>query len=239
MEACWWRRRWKGCLVPRVSPLMASWVVWPLLPRSLSLSALACPPACTADRHFVFSVPASLTQPLLSPSLLSTPGNDTCKPTRVTSENALFKIPMDECGSHKVVRGNLCKKKTTKKMLTLNWCAHAQIKKLRIVFSLDTQEHLLLSSVHAWFINPKVDFIICLFFNKAYLVLWMVLILYNFNFYKRKLLYLSVLLSTNFLSFFFSWQMVGKTLVYIVEIVNKVQSLDLHYGIITREHPVR
>lgn len=38
---------------------------------------------------------------------------------------------------------------------------------------------------------------------------------------------------------FLSWQMVGKTLVYIVEIVNKVRVPDINYGIITRESPVR
>lgn len=36
-----------------------------------------------------------------------------------------------------------------------------------------------------------------------------------------------------------SRQMVGKALVYIVEIINKVQALDLNYGIITRDSPVR
>lgn len=33
--------------------------------------------------------------------------------------------------------------------------------------------------------------------------------------------------------------MVGKILVYIVEIINKFQVVDLNYGIITRESPVR
>uniref|UniRef100_A0A672F2U0 Uncharacterized protein n=2 Tax=Salarias fasciatus TaxID=181472 RepID=A0A672F2U0_SALFA len=60
---------------------------------------------CTIDRHFVFLVPASLTEPPLSPALLVVAGNSTCKPVKVTSEYALFKIPMDGCGSRKVVVG--------------------------------------------------------------------------------------------------------------------------------------
>ncbi|XP_028284771.1 zona pellucida sperm-binding protein 4-like [Parambassis ranga] len=61
---------------------------------------------CTIDRHFVFSVPASLTEPPLSPSLLVAASNSTCKPQRVTSDYALFKIPMDGCGTRRVVRYN-------------------------------------------------------------------------------------------------------------------------------------
>ncbi|TKS68059.1 Zona pellucida sperm-binding protein 4 [Collichthys lucidus] len=90
---------------------------------------------CTIDRHFVFSVPASLTEPPLSPALLVAADNSTCKPQRVTSDYALFKIPMDGCGARRV--------------------------------------------------------------------------------------------------------MVGKTMVYIVEIVNKVQTISLNYGTITRDSPVR
>ncbi|XP_031727888.1 uncharacterized protein LOC116396968 [Anarrhichthys ocellatus] len=61
---------------------------------------------CTIDRHFVFSVPASLTKPSLSPALLVVAGNSTCKPQRVTSDYALFKIPMDGCGTRRVTVGN-------------------------------------------------------------------------------------------------------------------------------------
>ncbi|XP_037621794.1 uncharacterized protein LOC119485994 [Sebastes umbrosus] len=60
---------------------------------------------CTIDRHFVFSVPASLTDPPLSPALLVAAGNSTCKPQRVTSDYALFKIPMDGCGTRRVTVG--------------------------------------------------------------------------------------------------------------------------------------
>nr|XP_020503346.1 uncharacterized protein LOC109994381 [Labrus bergylta] len=90
---------------------------------------------CTVDRHFVFSVPASLTEPPLSPALLATAGDSPCKPQKVTSSYALFKIPMDSCGTRRV--------------------------------------------------------------------------------------------------------MVGKTMVYIVEVINTVQTLTLNYGTITRESPVR
>ncbi|XP_028445997.1 uncharacterized protein LOC114563311 isoform X4 [Perca flavescens] len=60
---------------------------------------------CTIDRHFVFSVPASLMEPPLSPALLVTAGNSTCEPQRVTSDYALFKIPMDGCGTRRVTVG--------------------------------------------------------------------------------------------------------------------------------------
>ncbi|XP_071329433.1 uncharacterized protein [Trachinotus anak] len=62
---------------------------------------------CTIDRHFVFSVPASLTEPPLSPALLVTASNSTCKPQRVTSDYALFKIPMDDCGARRVMVGKM------------------------------------------------------------------------------------------------------------------------------------
>ncbi|KAJ3615109.1 hypothetical protein NHX12_018677 [Muraenolepis orangiensis] len=60
---------------------------------------------CTLDRNFVFTVPASLTNPPLSPALLVAPGNVSCKPRRVTPDFALFQIPMDGCGTHKMVLG--------------------------------------------------------------------------------------------------------------------------------------
>ncbi|KAJ8384115.1 hypothetical protein AAFF_G00208170 [Aldrovandia affinis] len=56
---------------------------------------------CTADRHIVFTVPASLTEPPLSTASLFTPGNSTCVPQKVTPSFALFKIPLDGCGVHK------------------------------------------------------------------------------------------------------------------------------------------
>ncbi|XP_066517329.1 uncharacterized protein [Hoplias malabaricus] len=56
---------------------------------------------CTADRHFVFSVPSTLTDPPLSPAQLATAGNNSCTPQRVLAGTALFKIPLDSCGVHK------------------------------------------------------------------------------------------------------------------------------------------
>ncbi|TNN83556.1 Zona pellucida sperm-binding protein 4 [Liparis tanakae] len=58
---------------------------------------------CTIDRHFVFSVSASLTEPPLTPGRLVVAGNSTCKPQRVTDDYALFKIPMDGCGTRREV----------------------------------------------------------------------------------------------------------------------------------------
>ncbi|XP_007551723.1 uncharacterized protein LOC103137757 [Poecilia formosa] len=60
---------------------------------------------CTIDRHMIFSVPASLTDPPLSTALLAAASNSTCRPQRVTPEYALFKIPMDGCGTRRVVVG--------------------------------------------------------------------------------------------------------------------------------------
>ncbi|KAK3511127.1 hypothetical protein QTP70_032102, partial [Hemibagrus guttatus] len=61
---------------------------------------------CTADRHFVFSIPGSLTEPPLSPALLSVAGNSSCTPQRVVEDMALFKIPLDGCGAHRYEVGN-------------------------------------------------------------------------------------------------------------------------------------
>ncbi|XP_061686867.1 uncharacterized protein LOC133506600 isoform X2 [Syngnathoides biaculeatus] len=60
---------------------------------------------CTVDRHFVFSVPASLTEPPLSPGLLGVANNATCKPVKVTYDYALFKLPMDGCGARRMEVG--------------------------------------------------------------------------------------------------------------------------------------
>ncbi|KAM8842724.1 uncharacterized protein ACB058_014294 [Synchiropus picturatus] len=60
---------------------------------------------CTQDRHFVFSVPATLTDPPLVTALLVAAANFTCTPEVVTSEYAMFKIPMDGCGVRRVVVG--------------------------------------------------------------------------------------------------------------------------------------
>ncbi|RVE76460.1 hypothetical protein OJAV_G00007810 [Oryzias javanicus] len=60
---------------------------------------------CTIDRRMVFSVPASITDPPLSPSLLVSANNSTCKPQKVTSEYALFNVPMDGCGIRRMMVG--------------------------------------------------------------------------------------------------------------------------------------
>ncbi|KAI4871975.1 hypothetical protein NFI96_034495, partial [Prochilodus magdalenae] len=56
---------------------------------------------CTDDHHFVFSIPASFTDPPLSPALLVAAGNSSCTPQRVVADSALFKIPLDGCGAHR------------------------------------------------------------------------------------------------------------------------------------------
>ncbi|XP_062304608.1 uncharacterized protein LOC134008999 isoform X2 [Osmerus eperlanus] len=61
---------------------------------------------CTADRHFVFSVPASFTDPPLSTGLLVAAGDDSCTPQRVSRDHAVFKIPLEGCGTHRYEVGN-------------------------------------------------------------------------------------------------------------------------------------
>ncbi|XP_029910603.1 uncharacterized protein LOC115361323 [Myripristis murdjan] len=83
-------------------------------PQCLSLGCCFSkhPPACyyamdecTIDRHFVFLVPASLMDPPLSPALLVAAGDVTCRPQKVTSDYALFKIPLDGCGTRRIEVG--------------------------------------------------------------------------------------------------------------------------------------
>lgn len=112
-DSSWqWHRMWKGYKIPWVSLSIASWDFWPLFiwpshNYHMCFFVCACgPPECTLDRHFVFSVPTSLTEPPLSPSLLVAAGNSTCKPQRVTTDYAFFKIPMDGCGTRRVVSFN-------------------------------------------------------------------------------------------------------------------------------------
>ncbi|KAL4647893.1 hypothetical protein GN956_G8881 [Arapaima gigas] len=56
---------------------------------------------CTVDHHFVFSVPASITDPPLNPASLFVASNNSCIPQMVTSNFALFKIPLVGCGAHR------------------------------------------------------------------------------------------------------------------------------------------
>lgn len=93
-------------LPPEISDLFGSSDVYITACMCLCLYP---PPECTIDRHFVFYVPASITEPPLSPALLVAASNSTCKPQKVTPDYALFKIPMDGCGTRRVVRFNECK----------------------------------------------------------------------------------------------------------------------------------
>lgn len=89
-------------VIPWITSL-TSWDLWPFICPTFTKLCDCLLPACTLDHHFVFSVPAALMDPPLSPAMLFTLGNATCKPERVTSDYALFKIPMDGCGAHKIV----------------------------------------------------------------------------------------------------------------------------------------
>lgn len=89
-------------VIPWITSL-TSWDLWPFIYATFTKLCDCLLPACTLDHHFVFSVPAALVDPPISPAMLFTLGNATCKPERVTSDYALFKIPMDGCGAHKIV----------------------------------------------------------------------------------------------------------------------------------------
>lgn len=100
-------------LLPRYSDLLLPYGWWgfPLCDlqrgssQDLLFILLFLPLAeCTADGHFVFSIPASLTDPPLSPALLVAAGNSSCTPQKVVADLALFKIPLDGCGARKYVR---------------------------------------------------------------------------------------------------------------------------------------
>lgn len=104
---------WAGLLLlPRFSGLLLPNGWW-VFPPELDWETAVCtfclslpfPPMaeCTADRHFVFSIPATLTEPPLTPTLLVAAGNSSCTPQKVVADLAIFKIPLDGCGTHKYV----------------------------------------------------------------------------------------------------------------------------------------
>ncbi|XP_069044651.1 zona pellucida sperm-binding protein 4-like [Lepisosteus oculatus] len=60
---------------------------------------------CTADRHFVFAVPRTISVPPVDPASLVIAGNASCTPVICTSEFAIFKFPVTGCGTHAFVVG--------------------------------------------------------------------------------------------------------------------------------------
>ncbi|KAK1802852.1 hypothetical protein P4O66_021393, partial [Electrophorus voltai] len=101
-------------LLPEITPLLSQTDTPQVRCYSQNMS-VSLPPGpitgltvhkCTADRNFVFSIPASLTDPPLSPAFLVAAGNSSCTPQRVVGDSALFKIPLDGCGVHRYEVGN-------------------------------------------------------------------------------------------------------------------------------------
>ncbi|MBN3322240.1 ZP4 protein, partial [Atractosteus spatula] len=60
---------------------------------------------CTADKHFVFAVPRTISVPPVDPASLVIAGNASCTPVICTSEFAIFKFPVTGCGTHAFVVG--------------------------------------------------------------------------------------------------------------------------------------
>ncbi|MBN3316554.1 ZP4 protein, partial [Atractosteus spatula] len=60
---------------------------------------------CTADKHFVFAVPRTISVPPVDPASLVIAGNTSCTPVICTSEFAIFKFPVTGCGTHAFVVG--------------------------------------------------------------------------------------------------------------------------------------
>ncbi|XP_060754273.1 zona pellucida sperm-binding protein 4 [Neoarius graeffei] len=92
---------------------------------------------CTADGHFVFSIPASLTDPPLSPDLLVAAGNSSCTPQKVVADLALFKIPLDGCGARKYEVGNtviyMLEILNTLQSVTLNYGTITRVSPFRLL----------------------------------------------------------------------------------------------------------
>ncbi|MBN3322246.1 ZP4 protein, partial [Atractosteus spatula] len=60
---------------------------------------------CTADRHFVFAVPRTISIPPVDPASLVIASNTSCSPVICTPELAIFKFPVTGCGTHAFVVG--------------------------------------------------------------------------------------------------------------------------------------
>ncbi|MBN3323886.1 ZP4 protein, partial [Atractosteus spatula] len=60
---------------------------------------------CTADKHFVFAVPRTISVPPVDPASLVIAGNTSCTPVICTPEFAIFKFPVTGCGTHAFVVG--------------------------------------------------------------------------------------------------------------------------------------
>nr|XP_015201483.1 PREDICTED: zona pellucida sperm-binding protein 4-like [Lepisosteus oculatus] len=60
---------------------------------------------CTADGHFVFAVPRTISVPPVDPASLVIAGNASCTPVICTPEFAIFKFPITGCRTHAFVVG--------------------------------------------------------------------------------------------------------------------------------------
>ncbi|XP_029583897.1 zona pellucida sperm-binding protein 2-like isoform X2 [Salmo trutta] len=63
--------------------------------------------SCSLDGHFVFSVKATDTDPLLNPNNLAVKGQPQCSPVATSADTAVFKIGVRECGTKMMVNGDV------------------------------------------------------------------------------------------------------------------------------------
>ncbi|KAM8844557.1 zona pellucida sperm-binding protein 4-like isoform 2-T2 [Spinachia spinachia] len=63
--------------------------------------------ACSVDGHFVFSVKSTDTDPPIDPSSLTVKGQPQCLPAATTSDTAVFKIGITDCGAKMKVKGDV------------------------------------------------------------------------------------------------------------------------------------
>ncbi|XP_037332388.2 zona pellucida sperm-binding protein 4-like [Pungitius pungitius] len=63
--------------------------------------------ACSVDGHFVFSVKSTDTDPPIDPSSLAVKGHPQCSPAATTSDTAVFKIGIMDCGAKMKGKGDL------------------------------------------------------------------------------------------------------------------------------------
>nr|XP_040047043.1 zona pellucida sperm-binding protein 4-like isoform X1 [Gasterosteus aculeatus aculeatus] len=63
--------------------------------------------ACSVDGHFVFSVKSTDTDPPIDPSSLTVKGQPHCSPAATTTDTAVFKIGIMDCGAKMTVKGDM------------------------------------------------------------------------------------------------------------------------------------
>ncbi|KAG9343056.1 hypothetical protein JZ751_015274, partial [Albula glossodonta] len=87
----------------------------------LKLNDAPNPKPCSLDGSFVFSVKASDFQPPISLSSLWVKGQPQCTPVAASTEMAVFKFGVTECGARRVMSGNGVRYEVEVEALPQNW----------------------------------------------------------------------------------------------------------------------